>query len=125
MLTVYSYVFLSDMQIIIWSFCHSSSENVFNVLDYLKPIAEEERRQEEAEKKIREEQERIYKQLSEGNTSPTQRVLKTVKILAESTFRRCYCLLKPGVFCVFSPCSKLGHYPQMRQFQTRVKMFQM
>ncbi|CAI5666727.1 unnamed protein product [Oreochromis niloticus] len=35
--------------------------------DYLKPIAEEERRVEEAEKKAREEQERIYKQLSEGN----------------------------------------------------------
>ncbi|XP_029024910.1 ATP synthase membrane subunit ea [Betta splendens] len=36
--------------------------------DYLKPIAEEERRVEEAEKKAREEQERIYKQLSEANT---------------------------------------------------------
>lgn len=35
--------------------------------EYLKPIAEEERRVEEAEKKAREEQERIYKQLSEGN----------------------------------------------------------
>lgn len=35
--------------------------------DYLKPIAEEERKIEEAEKKAREEQERIYKQLSEGN----------------------------------------------------------
>uniref|UniRef100_A0A3B4UW02 ATP synthase F(0) complex subunit e, mitochondrial n=1 Tax=Seriola dumerili TaxID=41447 RepID=A0A3B4UW02_SERDU len=35
--------------------------------DYLKPIAEEERRVEEAEKKAREEQERIYKQLSEAN----------------------------------------------------------
>ncbi|KAG8010654.1 ATP synthase subunit e, partial [Nibea albiflora] len=38
--------------------------------EYLKPIAEEERRVEEAEKKAREEQERIYKQLSEGNTGP-------------------------------------------------------
>uniref|UniRef100_A0A3Q3GDS6 ATP synthase F(0) complex subunit e, mitochondrial n=1 Tax=Labrus bergylta TaxID=56723 RepID=A0A3Q3GDS6_9LABR len=38
--------------------------------DYLKPIAEEERRVEEAEKKLREEQERIYKQLSEGEPSP-------------------------------------------------------
>lgn len=38
--------------------------------DYLKPIAEEERRLEEAEKKIREEQERVYKQLSEGETRP-------------------------------------------------------
>uniref|UniRef100_A0A665VEP8 ATP synthase F(0) complex subunit e, mitochondrial n=1 Tax=Echeneis naucrates TaxID=173247 RepID=A0A665VEP8_ECHNA len=36
--------------------------------EYLKPIAEEERRIEEAEKKAREEQERIYKQLSEGIT---------------------------------------------------------
>uniref|UniRef100_A0A668T9L2 ATP synthase F(0) complex subunit e, mitochondrial n=1 Tax=Oreochromis aureus TaxID=47969 RepID=A0A668T9L2_OREAU len=36
--------------------------------DYLKPIAEEERRVEEAEKKAREEQERIYKQLSEANS---------------------------------------------------------
>uniref|UniRef100_A0A1A8PZ28 ATP synthase F(0) complex subunit e, mitochondrial n=2 Tax=Nothobranchius TaxID=28779 RepID=A0A1A8PZ28_9TELE len=36
--------------------------------DYLKPIAEEERRTEEAEKKLREEQERIYKQLSEDNS---------------------------------------------------------
>lgn len=35
--------------------------------EYLKPIAEEEKRIEEAEKKAREEQERIYKQLSEGN----------------------------------------------------------
>lgn len=38
--------------------------------EYLKPIAEEERRVEEAEKKAREEQERIYKQLSEGNIGP-------------------------------------------------------
>lgn len=37
--------------------------------DYLKPIAEEEKRVEEAEKKIREEQERIYKQLAEGTVS--------------------------------------------------------
>uniref|UniRef100_A0A3Q1EFL0 ATP synthase F(0) complex subunit e, mitochondrial n=2 Tax=Pomacentridae TaxID=30863 RepID=A0A3Q1EFL0_9TELE len=36
--------------------------------EYLKPIAEEERRVEEAEKKAREEQERIYKQLSEANS---------------------------------------------------------
>ncbi|CAJ1070921.1 mitochondrial ATP synthase subunit e [Xyrichtys novacula] len=36
--------------------------------DYLKPIAEEERKVEEAEKKLREEQERIYKQLSEANS---------------------------------------------------------
>ncbi|XP_008302493.1 ATP synthase membrane subunit ea [Stegastes partitus] len=36
--------------------------------DYLKPIAEEEKRIEEAEKKAREEQERIYKQLSEANS---------------------------------------------------------
>ncbi|TKS84575.1 FYN-binding protein [Collichthys lucidus] len=35
---------------------------------YLKPIAEEERKVEEAEKKAREEQERIYKQLSEANS---------------------------------------------------------
>ncbi|KAM9307299.1 ATP synthase subunit e, mitochondrial-like [Pholidichthys leucotaenia] len=35
--------------------------------NYLKPIAEEERRIEEAEKAAREEQERIYKQLSEAN----------------------------------------------------------
>uniref|UniRef100_A0AAQ6I9I9 ATP synthase F(0) complex subunit e, mitochondrial n=1 Tax=Anabas testudineus TaxID=64144 RepID=A0AAQ6I9I9_ANATE len=35
--------------------------------EYLKPIAEEERRVEEAEKKAREEQERIYKQLSEDS----------------------------------------------------------
>lgn len=46
-----------------------SSNDLFNVSEYLKPIAEEERRVEEAEKKIREEQERIYKQLSEGNMS--------------------------------------------------------
>ncbi|XP_038589555.1 ATP synthase subunit e, mitochondrial-like [Micropterus salmoides] len=36
--------------------------------EYLKPIAEQERMVEEAEKKIREEQERIYKQLSEANS---------------------------------------------------------
>ncbi|KAM6901255.1 ATP synthase membrane subunit ea [Anarrhichthys ocellatus] len=36
--------------------------------DYLKPIAEEEKRVEEAEKVVREEQERIYKQLSEANS---------------------------------------------------------
>uniref|UniRef100_A0A8C8DM22 ATP synthase F(0) complex subunit e, mitochondrial n=1 Tax=Oryzias sinensis TaxID=183150 RepID=A0A8C8DM22_9TELE len=36
--------------------------------DYLKPIAEEERKVEEAEKKAREEQERINKQLAEGAT---------------------------------------------------------
>ncbi|MEQ2284091.1 hypothetical protein AMECASPLE_018008 [Ameca splendens] len=36
--------------------------------DHLKPIAEEERRVEEAEKKLREEQERIYKQLSEASS---------------------------------------------------------
>ena len=35
--------------------------------DYLKPIAEEEKKVEAAEKMAREEQERIYKQLSEGN----------------------------------------------------------
>uniref|UniRef100_A0A3P9NW38 ATP synthase F(0) complex subunit e, mitochondrial n=1 Tax=Poecilia reticulata TaxID=8081 RepID=A0A3P9NW38_POERE len=35
--------------------------------DYLRPIAEEEKRVEEVEKKLREEQERIYKQLSEGD----------------------------------------------------------
>lgn len=46
-----------------------SSNDLFNVSEYLKPIAEEERRVEEAEKKIREEQERVYKQLSEGNVS--------------------------------------------------------
>lgn len=43
--------------------CHTCS-------DYLKPIAEEEKKVEEAEKVVREEQERIYKQLSEGNTGP-------------------------------------------------------
>ncbi|KAF1377445.1 hypothetical protein PFLUV_G00200890 [Perca fluviatilis] len=36
--------------------------------DYLKPIAGEEKRVEEMEKKAREEQERIYKQLSEANS---------------------------------------------------------
>uniref|UniRef100_A0A3Q3XAX0 ATP synthase F(0) complex subunit e, mitochondrial n=1 Tax=Mola mola TaxID=94237 RepID=A0A3Q3XAX0_MOLML len=36
--------------------------------EYLKPIAAEERKVEEAEKKTREEQERIYKQLSEANS---------------------------------------------------------
>uniref|UniRef100_A0AAR2KH95 ATP synthase F(0) complex subunit e, mitochondrial n=1 Tax=Pygocentrus nattereri TaxID=42514 RepID=A0AAR2KH95_PYGNA len=36
--------------------------------DYLKPIAAEERRVEEAEKKLREEQERIYKQLAEADS---------------------------------------------------------
>lgn len=46
-----------------------SLNDIFDVSEYLKPIAEEERRVEEAEKKIREEQERIYKQLSEGNMS--------------------------------------------------------
>lgn len=46
-----------------------SSNDLFHVSEYLKPIAEEERRVEEAEKKIREEQERVYKQLSEGNMS--------------------------------------------------------
>lgn len=35
-------------------------------LEYLKPIAEEERKVEEAEKKVREEQERIAKELAEG-----------------------------------------------------------
>lgn len=34
--------------------------------DYLKPIAEEERRVEEEERKIREEKERIAKELAEG-----------------------------------------------------------
>lgn len=34
--------------------------------EYLKPIAEEERKVEEAEKKVREEQERIAKELAEG-----------------------------------------------------------
>lgn len=43
-----------------------SVSNVPVVTDYLKPIATEERRVEEAEKKYREEQERIYKQLAEG-----------------------------------------------------------
>ncbi|KAI4900071.1 hypothetical protein NFI96_023493 [Prochilodus magdalenae] len=37
--------------------------------DYLKPIAEEERRIEEEEKKVREEKERIAKQLAEGESS--------------------------------------------------------
>eukprot|EP00064_Thunnus_orientalis_P004853 superscaffoldBa00000458_g4866 len=36
--------------------------------EYLKPIAEEERKIEEAEKKAREEQERINKQLAEANS---------------------------------------------------------
>uniref|UniRef100_A0A3P9KWL0 ATP synthase F(0) complex subunit e, mitochondrial n=2 Tax=Oryzias latipes TaxID=8090 RepID=A0A3P9KWL0_ORYLA len=36
--------------------------------NYLKPIAEEERKVEEAEKKAREEQERINKQLAEANS---------------------------------------------------------
>uniref|UniRef100_A0A3P8WQ86 ATP synthase F(0) complex subunit e, mitochondrial n=1 Tax=Cynoglossus semilaevis TaxID=244447 RepID=A0A3P8WQ86_CYNSE len=36
--------------------------------DHLKPIAAEERRVEEAERATREERERIYKRLSEGNT---------------------------------------------------------
>lgn len=36
--------------------------------EYLKPIAEEEQKIEEAEKKAREEQERIYKQLSEASS---------------------------------------------------------
>ncbi|XP_037548043.1 ATP synthase membrane subunit ea [Nematolebias whitei] len=35
--------------------------------DYLKPIAEEERKVEEAEKKLREQQESIYKRLSEDS----------------------------------------------------------
>lgn len=38
-------------------------------LEYLKPIAEEERKIEEAEKKAREEQERIAKELAEGKTA--------------------------------------------------------
>ena len=54
---------------------HIEFKHVFNSLnnclaEYLKPIAEEERKVEEAEKKAREEQERIYKQLSEGNNIP-------------------------------------------------------
>ncbi|XP_034402927.1 ATP synthase membrane subunit ea [Cyclopterus lumpus] len=36
--------------------------------DYLKPIGEEEKKVEEAEKVVREEQERIYKQLAEANS---------------------------------------------------------
>ncbi|KAM9820713.1 ATP synthase subunit e, mitochondrial-like [Neosynchiropus ocellatus] len=36
--------------------------------EYLKPIAEEERKIEEAEKKAREERERIQKQLAEANS---------------------------------------------------------
>ncbi|KAM8873150.1 ATP synthase subunit e, mitochondrial-like [Synchiropus splendidus] len=36
--------------------------------EYLKPIAEEERKIEEAEKKAREERERIEKQLAEANS---------------------------------------------------------
>lgn len=39
-----------------------------SLLDHLKPIAAEERRVEEAERATREERERIYKRLSEGNT---------------------------------------------------------
>lgn len=52
------------------SVCFGSSDQLCSHFpsEYLKPIAEEERRVEEAEKKTREEQERIYKQLSEGST---------------------------------------------------------
>lgn len=39
--------------------------------DYLKPIAEEERRVEEEERKVREEKERIAKQLAEGKRAHT------------------------------------------------------
>ncbi|KAG9337930.1 hypothetical protein JZ751_027423 [Albula glossodonta] len=42
--------------------------------DYLKPIAEEERKIEEAEKKEREERERIAKQLAEGSHTPTPHI---------------------------------------------------
>uniref|UniRef100_A0A671XXD6 ATP synthase F(0) complex subunit e, mitochondrial n=1 Tax=Sparus aurata TaxID=8175 RepID=A0A671XXD6_SPAAU len=59
--------------------------------DYLKPIAEEERRVEEAEKKAREEQERIYKQLSEGNTGPHTLCLCRSSCLSHKHFF-CCCL---------------------------------
>ena len=44
------------------------------VTEYLKPIAAEERKIEEAEKAAREEQERIAKQLAEGKHSLTHQV---------------------------------------------------
>ncbi|KAM7393003.1 hypothetical protein PAMA_007901 [Pampus argenteus] len=55
-------------QYVISSSCHhgSSSCRFAAYQEYLKPIAEEERKIEEAEKKFREEQERIAKQLAEG-----------------------------------------------------------
>lgn len=50
---------------------------VFICLDHLKPIAAEERRVEEEQKKAREEQERIAKQLAEGSCSGTCSVCRT------------------------------------------------
>lgn len=49
---------------------------MFSCSEHLKPIAAEERRLEEEEKKAREEQERIAKQLAEGESpvSPLQAV---------------------------------------------------
>lgn len=67
-LSAYSFNLLN----IIRHVCHSV---FWNVPEYLKPIAEEERRVEEAEKKIREEQERIYKQLSDGTTCQAEHIL--------------------------------------------------
>lgn len=43
---------------------------MFSCSEHLKPIAAEERRLEEEEKKAREEQERIAKQLAEGESPP-------------------------------------------------------
>lgn len=57
--------------------------------EYLKPIAEEERKVEETEKKAREEQERIYKQLSEG----TKTTLSTFHTMT----RKCFILIFPLV----------------------------
>lgn len=110
-------------------FCQiCSNENIFNVSDYLKPLAEEERRVEEAEKKIREEQERIYKQLSEGNTHPGLLPVGSKDSFNSTREQSLYfgivTVTSNLVYLVFSSCSKLRHYPQMNQFQTGVQMFQ-
>lgn len=104
----------------------------FSCSDYLKPIAEEEKRVEEVEKKAREEQERIYKQLSEGKTGPHSWFL-LFNCLSHKHYFYC-CLFKWGIphfniisttcsINMFSPflspfCSQFWHHPQMNGLWT-------
>uniref|UniRef100_A0A3B4BVZ2 ATP synthase F(0) complex subunit e, mitochondrial n=1 Tax=Pygocentrus nattereri TaxID=42514 RepID=A0A3B4BVZ2_PYGNA len=67
--------------------------------DYLKPIAAEERRVEEAEKKLREEQERIYKQLAEGVLGLLLFTLKLIKMHSIKRWPFSDSLVKKVVLC--------------------------